>query len=120
LPALDRYAGGAFDGIRWRPSIHMPRWASRITLEIVAVHTTRLQSITEGGAIAEGIDPISVDGEQAIAGDHYARQFGSHPYVGAFACLWDSLYEKREGCSWADDPVVWVLAFERVEERRGG
>lgn len=89
----------------WRPSIHMPRWASRITLEITDVRVERLTSITEEDARAEGITF-----EAAVAAD------GAVP---AFRRLWDSINGKRPGCSWADNPWVWVVSFRRVEVAHG-
>jgi hypothetical protein len=84
---------------RWRPSIHMPRWASRITLEITGVRVERVQAITEDDAIAEGcFDEREHDGSLP---SHIYRQ------------LWDSLNAKR-GYSWESNPWVWVLSFRRV------
>lgn len=101
---------------RWRPSIHMPRWASRITLEITSVKVERLQSIDEQGARAEGC--LAIPGykwhtfEEADAGvpmhDHTARD--------AFEALWETI--NGEG-SWAANPWVWVIEFARVETARG-
>lgn len=83
-------------GIKKTPSIHMPRWASRITLEITYVTAQRLQDISEDEAAAEGIP----------------RHSG--PYILDFAKLWDQINAKR-GCSWDSNPWVWVVEFERVE-----
>lgn len=84
---------------RWTPSIHMPRWASRIDLEIVSVRVERLQDISEGDALAEGITAEGVmDG-------------GYH--VNAFANLWDHINGAR--ATWASNPWVWVVEFKRVQ-----
>ncbi len=86
----------------------MPRWASRILLEITAVRVERLQDISEEQAQAEG-----VKGEQC---DH-ARQacadigYWGDTAKGAFGFLWKSL--NGEG-SWAANPWVWVVEFKRV------
>lgn len=80
---------------RWRPSIFMPRWASRITLRITKVRVQRLQAISEDDAAAEGIP----------------RHSG--PYILDFARLWDSINAKR-GYSWNSNPWVWVIEFEKV------
>lgn len=89
---------------RWRPSIHMPRWAARLTLEVTEVCVQRLQEISEEDAKAEGVE-ASVD-----PGDgHYsvtARQQLEH--------LWDSINGERPGCSWEANPWVWCVSFQRV------
>ena len=78
-------------GDNWRPSIHMPRWASRITLEVVNVRVQRLQEITHEDARCEGFD--SIDG---------------------FALLWDRINEKR-GYGWHANPWVWAVEFRAVQ-----
>jgi hypothetical protein len=87
----------------WKPSIHMPRWASRLTLEITEVRVQRVQEISEEDAIAEGVTlghqsangPVSIDGNNARVG--YRR-------------LWDSLNAKR-GYGWDANPWVWAITF---------
>jgi hypothetical protein len=86
---------------RWRPSIHMPRWASRITLEIIAVRVEQLQDITEADAIAEGIELR--DGKAGV--------FQSHKQ--AFAWLWHEINGPE---SWAANPWVWVIEFRKTEK----
>ncbi|ECW3128376.1 hypothetical protein F3Y86_24030 [Salmonella enterica] len=80
----------------WRPSIHMPRWASRITLEITGVRVERLNSITESDAEAEGVTDTGF-GDLLVDGYRY---------------LWKSIYGEE---SWAANPWVWVIEFKRVE-----
>ena len=75
----------------WRPSIFMPRWVSRITLEVVSVRAQRLQDISHEDGRAEGFD--SLDG---------------------FALLWDRINEKR-GYGWHVNPWVWVVEFRVVK-----
>ncbi|HHT8835143.1 TPA: hypothetical protein ACT5B7_006670 [Burkholderia cenocepacia] len=89
----------------WTPSIHMPRWASRITLEITGVRAERLQSIEWDEAIAEGIhDPRRA-----------ARRVDPvEGTVAQFRRLWDSLNAAR-GHGWDTNPWVWVVAFRRIE-----
>ena len=82
---------------KWRPSIFMPRRASRITLEIVSVRVERLQSISAADAFAEGIS----------GGDWLGDP------VGEFAKLWNSINEKR-GFGWETNCWIWVLEFKRV------
>jgi len=90
---------------KWRPSIHIPRWASRITLEITDINVERIQDITDRGAKAEGI-----------------RIFDNTPgkmysYNGAlrdiFIDLWDSINYKR-GHGWDINPWVWVISFKQI------
>ena len=93
---------------RWTPAIHMPRWASRITLEITNVRIERLQSITEEDAVAEGFevtgwsptfnDPDNINGIPTFTPrDNYAE-------------YWDSLNAKR-GFSWESNCWVWCIEF---------
>lgn len=86
----------------WRPSIHMPRWASRITLEVTEVRVERLQDISEDEAVAEGYD---CSGLQEAATDVATVWFRT---------LWDEINAKRPGCSWEDSPWVWAITFRRI------
>ena len=90
--------------IRWRPSIHMPRWASRILLEVTDVRVERLQDITEEQALAEGIKKHSDGGYHVEDGKHY-----SDSPVESFACLWSSV-----GGNWDANPWVWCVSFKRI------
>ena len=86
------------DDQRWVPSIFMPRWASRITLEITGVRVERLQDITEADAIAEGCQCAGVP--------------ASLTNRGAFAKLWELINGTD---SWAANPWVWIVKFQRLE-----
>ena len=100
------------EGCFWRPSIHMPRWASRITLEVTRVRVERVGDITPADALAEGFadfpreppdeDPREVVYQQGVPGA-LARD--------RFADLWDSI---NGAGSWAASPWVWVYDFRRV------
>ncbi|GKO69038.1 morphogenetic protein [Klebsiella quasipneumoniae] len=83
----------------WRPSIHMPRWASRILLEITNVRVERLKSISDGDAIREGCSTADMKSGDCVA-DVFAR-------------LWASIYGDE---SWNSNPWVWVIEFKRIEE----
>lgn len=107
---------------RWRSPIHMPRWASRITLEITDVRVQRLQDISDLDAIAEGVR----EHVYPACGDHPALlgyvtdadgEYGAaHKTArGAYAHLWDSI--NRE-VAWRTNPWVWVLTFRRIEGAR--
>ncbi|HBT3310403.1 TPA: morphogenetic protein [Klebsiella pneumoniae] len=97
----------------WRPSIHMPRWASRILLEITDVRVERLNAISEEDAEAEGIDMEALYDSQdcydCIA-DH--NMTGRPTVTGAFKYLWESIYGEE---SWKANGWVWVISFKRVE-----
>lgn len=88
----------------WKTSIFMPRWASRITLEIVEVRVQRLQDISEEDARAEGVGPLRADGRML---------YGAYPASDEFADLWDSINMKR-GFGWNGNPFVWAITFKRV------
>ncbi|EPY4733108.1 hypothetical protein ACXDL0_000867 [Klebsiella quasipneumoniae] len=97
---------------RWRPSIHMPRWASRILLEITNVGVQRLQDISSGDAVREGICQLPASGRYCLSpGDQY---FGgaSHSAKEVYSWLWSSIYGEE---SWKANPWVWVIEFKRVE-----
>jgi len=87
---------GKADG--WRPSIFMPRWASRLTLEITDVRVERLQAITGPNIRAEG---VIVDGGSLAPIEHW---------LAAFSKLWDGINAKR--APWASNPWVWVIEFK--------
>lgn len=89
---------GCYERIKWTPSIHMPRWASRITLEITGVRVERLNDISEDDAKAEGAPT-----ECCVIGDKHFLGFRS---------LWRSIYGAD---SWQANPWVWVIEFKRVE-----
>ncbi|WP_440487502.1 hypothetical protein [Serratia ureilytica] len=94
----------------WKPSIHMPRKACRITLEITAVRVERLNDISEEDARAEGVKPAGdmlpdyPDTFLTPNGDFATAKV-------AFQRLWQSIYGEE---SWGDNPWVWVIEFRRV------
>lgn len=89
---------------RWRPSIHMPRWASRILLEITAVRVERLQDISKEQAKAEGAPMELAELERTVLG-------AVATYRAGFARLWQSINGAE---SWSANPWVWVVEFKRV------
>lgn len=93
-------------GVRWRPSIHMPRWASRITLEVTEVRVQRLQDISEEDARAEGA-PCCVMCED---GSFYENKDHGSLYCG-FAGLWASIHGPG---SWEANPWVAAITFKRI------
>ena len=98
-----------FNPVPWKPSIHMPRRASRITLGIVSVRVERLNEISEADAMMEGIESRA----------EYFRNYGlPESEGGGFNCpsnSFRSLWESINGpCSWAENPWVWVVEFRRL------
>lgn len=84
-------------GIKWKPSIHMPRWASRLQLEITNIRIERLNDISEDDAIAEGM----------IADDDYCAE----EY---FSKLWNEINGWDEK-GWNANPWVWVVEFKVIQ-----
>lgn len=100
-----------FGGVTWRPSIHMPRWASRLTLEVADVRVERLHAITEEDACAEG---VLRDADGWWCGGPGGPRFAGGDARDTFAALWQDINGKRPGCAWSDDPWVWVVGFQVV------
>lgn len=98
------------EALKWRPSIHMPRWASRILLEITDVRVERLNAISEQDARAEGI----IDGGCLNCGEPEPCGCANPEpdATDAFAYLWQSIYGQE---NWNANPWVWVISFERIE-----
>ena len=107
----------------WKPSIHMPRWASRITLEITGVRVERLQDISGEDSVAEGFASVSKDGclfkygipdRDGLPGTDNDGwpwvEWDTNP-VSAYKKLWESINGKG---SWEENPWVWVIEFRRV------
>ena len=91
---------------KWTPSIHMPRYLSRITLEITDINVERVQDITADEAIKEGVvDPIM-------------GTYGLSPKT-VFRDMWNDIYAER-GLGWNENPWVWAITFRRVETSHGG
>lgn len=131
------------DGGVWTPSIHMPRWASRLTLEVESVRIERLHEITEDGAKAEGVKPPSDDDcdqyderkdwticpkcggscvHLAVGANLGAMEVDCREcdtYRKRFCHLWRSIYgtdTERGDYGWNANPLVWVRAFKVVSQ----
>lgn len=104
---------------RWRPSTHMPRWASRLTLTVTDVRVQRLQDISEEDAKAEGVPRVLHRGwDELFYGHEGGERYSSAgqravdtPATLAFRDLWDSLNAKR-GFAWADNPWIVAVSFD--------
>ncbi|HBT4761246.1 TPA: hypothetical protein MB328_002842 [Klebsiella pneumoniae] len=94
---------------KWTPSLHMPRWASRILLEITDVRVERLNAINEHDALAEGVAKL-----RGGFWKHYQPGWTQHQLSarGSFVTLWKSIYGDE---SWNSNPWVWVIKFKRIE-----
>lgn len=103
---------------RWTPSIHMPRWASRISLEITALRAERLQDISNADARAEGIECMAGDPECGYRNylDQSGKDWSLSPRE-SFRGLWESI---NGPASWAKNPWVWVVEFERAQAQQKG
>ena len=102
---------GALPGVKWSPSIHMPKEAARIWLKVTGVRVERLQDITEDGAKAEGANwknGKNVGWEEKMKRTATER----------FAEIWNSTIKKsdRGRYGWDANPWVWVIEFERCEK----
>lgn len=93
---------------RWRPSIHMPRWASRLTLHITDVRVERLQEINEEDSKAEGVESRAYP---AADGGWIAYDDGK--WADGFAALWESIHGAG---SWNQNPWVWVISFRVIKQ----
>lgn len=97
---------------KWTPSIFMPRWASRVTLEVVSVRAERLHEVDEIGALAEGIEGKAVDGVlNGVPGKYITGSARD-----AFAEIWDAINGDR--APWTSNPWVWVIEFKRLDDAK--
>lgn len=114
-PHQDRIAYKATDTdivTKWRPSIHMPKSHSRITLEIVNTRIERLQLISIADALAEGVKQTP----KAWIGLGDALGLGPEKFRIAFRALWDEIHGSHIARKWAANPWVWVVEF-RISEQ---
>jgi hypothetical protein len=94
---------------KWRPSIFMPRWASRITLEIVSIRVERLQDVSEADAKVEGADTYNAALDIGTKG---TPRLDAGPFQKGYALLWGEINGPG---SWASNPWVWVVEFRRCQ-----
>lgn len=114
----DTEASGWY-GLKKTPSIHMPQWASRITLEITNIRVETVQDISEDDALKEGIE-FWEDRYFDDAQDYYKdyltmphEEFNPRPHftcpIRSFESLWDSIYH-----NWHKNPWVWMIEFKKL------
>lgn len=117
------YRADGLKTFKWRPSIFMPRWASRVTLEITGVRVERLQEISDDDAKAEGIEGRwHPDDNRCWTWKDYRRsqRLGEDIYHygslvtprSTYEGLWDSINGKKH--SWESNPFCWVIEFKRL------
>lgn len=103
-----------FERMKWKPSIHMAREASRILLEITDIRVERLQMISEEDAKAEGADRgILRNGPNTIKGEFHLELNHHSNYKPGFEFIWKSINGAE---SWNSNPWVWVVEFKRVDQ----
>ena len=101
-------------GYLWKSPMFMPRWASRILLEITDIRVERLQDISEQDCEKEGLRILPASGRYVVnPGDQH---FGgaSHDAVEVFSWLWDSINAKK-GYPWSSNPWVWAIELKVIE-----
>lgn len=103
------------DALKWRPSIHMPRSASRLTLAVVSTSIERLQNISDEDARREGVEPFDVAYPRIAPEQRMTtgERVDESPYRSSFAFLWDEIHQDRPW--WKDNPWVWRIEFCRPE-----
>jgi len=112
---------GTYHPFKWRPSIFMPRRASRLTLEVTAVRVERLNDISEADAMAEGVECEAYENGRPVSRCwwDYGRKCWSGAFpngkeaAGSFRTLWEEINGPG---SWEANPWVWVIEFKRVNQ----
>lgn len=95
-------------GVKWKPAIHMPRWACRTVLEITEIRVQRVKDISQADAIAEGAPPSHT------SIDRVSREYGYADFTRSwYAQLWDSINGPG---SWDANPWVWAITFRKVPQ----
>ncbi len=98
------------------PSIFMPKWVSRLTLEITNVRVERVQDISYQDAISEGINDVEYSSLSNCCGLWVGNKYISNEDPeNVFMYLWDKMHKKR-GFGWSENPWVWVVEFKKVEK----
>lgn len=96
--------------LKWRPSIHMPRWASRTTVKVLKIRVERVQDISDSDIEAEGTP------QNIMCYDDYRDKNDPVLRREQFRIFWNSIYSKR-GLGWDHNPWVWVTEFKVIESR---
>jgi hypothetical protein len=108
-------------GVRWQPSIHMPQWASRLTLEITDIRAERLQAITREDVRAEGVPETF--GEIPDWVESRFPELASHEWDNLnWAAQWERCWDSINGKTfpWSSNPFVWAITFKVITPSAGG
>lgn len=111
MPNVQWHHVGDSQPVRWSPSIHMPRRASRIRLEITGVRVERLNDCTEDDARVEGGEAIGITFRHDVDGKPRLIDSSGGPYRDGFRILWESINGPG---AWDANPWVWVVEFRRI------
>jgi hypothetical protein len=105
------FATDSHEGVKGRPSIFMPRWASRINLEITGIRVERLQDISEADALAEGITYALAEDllSGGVVNYDEPAHFTPYRYKWGYKQLWNQINGEN---AWAENPFVWCISFE--------
>lgn len=105
-------------GLKWRPSIFMPREAARIFLRVTDVRVERLQEITAEGALDEGTDVMFPEPKPSYISLAYTEMRLKPAARQSFSKLWDSTIKPKDlsAYGWEANPWVWVIEFERISK----
>jgi hypothetical protein len=104
------------NGMRWKPSIHMPKDAARIWLKITDIRVQRLHDITPMDAAEEGIEIYPANSVVQHWKDYMNIHKGMTTAVGSFVSLWCSINGTE---SWDSNPWVWVITFDKIDKPNG-
>jgi hypothetical protein len=99
----------------WTPSIFMPRWASRINLEITEMRVQRVQEISKEDVMAEGVSGGYEPGVVELPCEIDATNARLNKCA-LFASLWDSINKLKANSSWESNPWVWCISFRRLDQ----
>jgi hypothetical protein len=97
------------EDIKWRSPIYMPKWASRLWLEVLDVKVERVQEISEGDAYREGVQQTW---------DIYYPPVEDICFRAGFYTTWNDIYKKKPEYQWDKNPWVWVYEFRKLKEMR--
>ena len=120
-PDFVRYRASQEKGLytgRWRPAIHMPRWASRLVLPVIRGAAERVQDISKEDARAEGIPDTWGEWRAGQPKGMEGHEWDNRTSEEQFEWLWDSINGSKPGCAWKDNPPVWIYEWHPLKGDR--